>query len=187
MAAKTKLLKTQRDTMIARIVQDIPRVDYDAIKRDLVEEALHEQLPPAIREIVVNRELAEYIESHQIRIYDADAEEHEGSGYRLYSRYHLGALYFRPSENLRKALADLCSSANTQRKAIKSAEAEVSRALNSCRTHEDVRERFPAFADYLPKKAPEPIRNAMVSITDPAEALRKLGWPRSASEGNPVL
>ena len=165
-----RLTNSQKDTLVRKIFEDVPNVDYLPELETIVKDTAFSLLPPEIRELPKDL-LKEFL----------DLQPFTGPHYHRLSKassmllpYGRGTMFTLLVENLKRntRYCELTDLAEAQDNMLADLRREIKSAVYSCTTEKQLVERYPEFAKYLPKVA-ETVNLPTVPIV---EHLKAAGW-----------
>lgn len=170
--AQIRLTKLMREDIIQRIMNDVPKEDYNSKARDLLVKSVQSELPKEIQAM-----LGTPLERHLGHASFSVTGEH---GNRIYayipgatSKYHVPITAVEAIKALLyKDYAQQCS-----REALRD---ELVTLFSSFSTVEKLRDKFPQFDKYLPN-AEQPIFPVAV-VSDVISNLQQAGWPKGTKK-----
>ena len=165
-----RLTNSQKDTLVRKIFEDVPNVDYLPELETIVKDTAFGLLPPEIRALpndVFNAfiEFTPFTGPHYHRISKASS---------MLLPYGRGTMFPLLVENLKRntRYCELTDLAEAQDNMLADLRREIKSAVYSCTTEKQLVERYPEFAKYLPKVA-ETVNLPTVPIV---EHLKAAGW-----------
>jgi len=165
-----RLTNSQRDTLVRKILEDVPNVDYLPELETIVRDTAFGLLPPEIRALpkdVFNAfvEFDCFVGDHYHRIREASS---------MFLPSGKGSLFplLKAELGLHARYNELIALAEAQDNMLADLRREIKSAVYSCATEKQLTERYPEFAKYLPKVA-ETVNLPTVPIV---EHLKAAGW-----------
>lgn len=157
-----KLTNSIRDAFVRAAMQDVPKIEYDEQKRKIEREAAIDLLPPKVRALAKDKELAQY----------------------LYVNYHglycaRGASLNLSPETLAKT-REISGKESAQSEARRELQSKLKAAAYSATTRKQLAEMLPEFERYLPVDEAAANRSVPVVANLVAE-FTKAGWPKGKS------
>jgi hypothetical protein len=164
-----RLTQGDKETIINRIMQDVPRADYNDLARKLVKPHYLKKLPPAIKKIAQDTALQGHLRTSSIQtpspLCNVDVWGIFGSGYSVNADLALDA-----------DLSDLAGKCRAQNEQNKELEQKLKFAFKGITTRKQAADLFPEFEKYLPAED-SALRNLPIT-TDVMPALVQAGWPK---------
>lgn len=164
-----RLNKSDKDSFVRRVMQDVPQIDFDALARAAIQEDALKVMPDAIRAIYDDASLRPFL-------------------YRAYvSTGFIGQVcvyassQYRKSDELRIKLDELCREFSTQLAARNSLETKVRSMIYSCNTIQNARKALPEFAEYLPTER-DAVCKTLPAVTNVVTDLMLAGWKQPKAE-----
>lgn len=160
-----KLNNGMRDTIVSRIMSDVPMIDYKAQMKTIADAEAYQQLPIEIR-VAIER--------------NPDVRNYLGTCYVGYN-YHEHVLnrHYEPSEETKVKLAEIEELRKEQNDRRYVMIKKIRGALNACTTVGKFVKMFPEFEKYVPiQDAPITNLPANQIMTE----LMTMGWPDNKKE-----
>lgn len=154
--AKTRITKAMKESMVTRIVKDVPQVDYDSVVQDYFNKRAFDELP----EVLKANEFQEYLKESYV------------SGYHL----HVRNAKFKPTQEDRDFRNQQAKLGREQYDNIQALRRGLTVALGSCKYIEILAEQFPEFVRYLPEEQTPATNLPAIPLK---RTLTALGWSKS--------
>ena len=166
-----RLTNSQKDTLVRKIFEDVPNVDYLPELETIVKDTAFGLLPPEIRALpndVFNAfiEFTPFVGDHYYKMQRASSISlPSGKGWSLFP-------LLKVELESHARYCELTDLAEAQDNMLADLRREIKSAIYSCTTEKQLTERYPEFAKYLPKVA-ETVNLPTVPIV---EHLKAAGW-----------
>lgn len=165
-----KLKNSDRECIVARIMNDVPSVNYTEQAHQLVKDHFKNLLPPAILKALADPKLNKHIAKTQIYI-EGFSNVYINGGFCEGGSY---AAY--PPEDVKSKISELGKLNIAQRDKLREIERKLKVAFAGVNTRKQALQLFPEFEKYLPEEY-EKLRNLPVT-TDVMPTLIGMGWPK---------
>ena len=163
-----RLTKTIKDQIIAAIMADVPKVDYDTLIQDTAIKEGLKTVPPEI-----------------MRLKDKYPEWIKGESYFYISNFRslliLHSSDSKSIETIEDIIAPLVKKYKDQISERSAMKAKLKASFASITTDTKFAELFPDFVKYMPSKV-KPATGFAVATTEVLDGLKKLGWPKEAAK-----
>lgn len=170
--AQIRLTKQMRESIIQRIMNDVPKEDYDSKARDLLVKSVQNELPKEIQAM-----LGTHLECHLGSTSFSVNGEH---GNRIYAYIPGATDKYRVPITAVEAIKALLDKDYTQRCSRGALQNELAILFSSFSTVEKLRDKFPQFDKYLPNAEQPTFPVAVVS--DVLSNLQQAGWPKGTKK-----
>ncbi len=165
-----RLSKFDKECIIQRIMQDVPKTDYNAAAKKLIVDHFTPLLPPAIAKAIKDPLLEPHIKRTQVQM--------PGKLHNIYVRGACDATggdYYTPGGDLKKQVDSIHDALKVQIEANKKLEQSLEDAFRGINTRKQALSVFPEFEKYLPAETSGTGNLPMVTtvISDLVQA----GWP----------
>lgn len=197
-----QLNKTHRETMVSRIMNDVPRINYPKLIREYVQTTAANLMPPEVRAIYDNEATRPYLACQFLSVGGANCHSPGAIYWRRKSAAatcHYETLYLnRPHWNtnldpltdkllqqVQTVVLGWINEAEKQAKARSSMETKLHTMLLGIRTLKQAKEMLePELHKYLPVPPPkDPAQKAVQASTAlvpyVVANLREMGWPKA--------
>lgn len=170
--ASTRLTNDMRNAFIAKVMEDVPQVDYEQKIRDTVNKAALAALPRQVKALYDNPDTREYVNTASAHVYRSDQSIPRSMSFRLPARNDKDLE--RIVRATSGALVDKWIEQENQRRSLR----EKLRAVAfHCTTLKQLADSFPEFARYLPKDELDATRN-LPALANVVSDFVKAGWPK---------
>lgn len=170
--AQIRLTKQMRESIIQRIMNDVPKEDYDSKARDLLVTSVQNALPKEIQAL-----LGTPLQCHLTSARCSVGGEHG----QQTSAYIPGATTSSSVPiTAKEAILALLAKDYTQRCSRGALQNELAILFSSFSTVEKLRDKFPQFDKYLPN-AEQPTFPVSV-VSDVVSHLQQAGWPKGTKK-----
>lgn len=189
------LNKTDKATIVRKIMADIPKIDYSVQAQALLQAKAVERMPAEVRAIYDNPELRRWLATRYV------TRQHHISGFYVFwqsknghsdwLRASRGELNSDPEDReilteIQKPLAELARAAEQQWKARRSMEEKLQTMLDGIRTLKQAKTLLePELHKYLPEepaKDNKPAQASTALVPYVVANLREMGWPKDEGE-----
>lgn len=169
-----RLTKTHREAFVARVMADLPRIDYqEQIQKIMLDHALA-KLPAKVRALYDNTELRPWVSQTYWSWWEHVREE------SLRTQLHVSV--YVPANESYSALPEeakpLFTAWKDQLRRHHELQTSLIATVAGCSTLRSLRETLPQFAKYMPE-VEEANRNPL-AITGVVDAFKAAGWPKDA-------
>jgi len=158
-----KLTNADRDAFVLAVMEDVPKIDYDELARNLILKTAADKLPKEVKAVWKNPELRGFV--------------HCGTYYNLpspLSSLRIPDVTFDRPEKLE----EYANAAKEQKASINSLRDKVRGLIYGCTTLKQATERLPEFVKYLPRDRDGSKLINLPMTTDVVSELTKAGWPK---------
>lgn len=161
-----------RDAFVRAVMQDVPKADYHQQIQDMLQAAILEAMPPAVRAVWEDKATRDYIITSYCS-YDI------GLSFKMPGRYEHHREPDMPviAAAHDKAIRELVRRRDAQVKKMDDLQAKLMAAARACRTRKALAEMLPEFEKYLPADEPTAVRTLPVVANIVAD-FTKAGWPK---------
>lgn len=168
-----RLTMDMRRSFVSAVMADVPSVDHEQRIRDAVNKAHAAALPPAVKKMLADPALADFISTKGETL-----NSNHGAPCGEYISFRLAA----PSDTwLEKIVADaagpLLKEWRDETERQKALRSKLRAVADSCTTTTKLAEAFPEFARYLPQTEAEGTRN-LPALANVVDEFVKAGWPK---------
>lgn len=160
-----KLTKSDREAFVAAVMDDVPKVDYDAQAEKLATALLLERLPETIKQAYGDPNLRPCIVHSYISL---------PSGLQNF----YGPAPFPVGFYDNEALTALGEKAIEQSRADSKLRENLASVIASCSTLKQAKERLPEFEKYLPAERDASGLSNLPAVSNVVAQLTKAGWPK---------
>ena len=162
-----KLTKFDREAFVNAVMNDVPKVDYDAQAQKLATAWLVAQLPEPVRKVyeAEGGRYRDYLEKSYIAM--------PGCLQNFYAPATSSVSFYDDDEL--KALNDKAIEQNRSRSALRE---NLEAVIASCSTLKQAKERLPEFEKYLPTERGASGLSNLPAIANVVAELTKAGWPK---------
>jgi hypothetical protein len=168
-----RLSNAMRDSFIAAVMADVPQIDFESRIRDAVNKASAKTLPAAIKKLLADPELSQYVATRSCTL-----NRHDGI---LAGSYITFRLPHTSDEDLDKLATEVAETIIKEWNQQVEKTAELRQRLRAvaytCNTTTTLAEAFPEFARYLPRDEAQATRN-LPALTNVVAEFVKAGWPK---------
>lgn len=166
-----KLTKFIREAFVRGVMNDVPKVDYQAKADALVRKTMREAMPEGLRKMVEDGgDVLNWIKTAYV-----STPGNGISSVNTYCQSQSNWIQFhRPA--VWRQLEDIDKAALDQNKRHADLRAKLMGAANSVTTRKALVELLPEFEKYLPADAPAATRN-LPMIVGVVDDFKKAGWP----------
>lgn len=170
--ASTRLTNDMRNTFIAKVMEDVPQVDYEQKIRDAVNKAAFAALPKQVKALYDNPETRGYVNIANDNLYRSDRNVPRSVSFSLPARND------KELEKIVRAASDaLLDQWIEQEKQRRSLKEKLRAVAFHCTTLKQLADAFPEFARYLPKDELDATRN-LPALANVVSDFVKAGWPK---------
>lgn len=168
-----RLTKYDRQAFVSAVLDDIPKIDYEAKAHKLIREFAITTFPEELRPLV--KKYPEFFQDRYVG----------GLPHGLRSMY----AKIRPdvAGNLKKyselwdQLVELGKQQSEQNNALEKQRAKLEAVISQCSTLKVARERLPEFDKYLPQDKPNSVATNL-PVANLVSDLMALGWPKGKNQ-----
>lgn len=163
-----RLNKSDKESFVRRVMQDVPQIDFDALARAAIQEDALKVMPDAIRAIYDDELLRPFLRC-----------EYVSTGFSGQVCVYACIRYWK-SDELKNELMKLQAQFYFQKKERDSLETKVRSMIYSCTTVEKARKALPEFAEYLPDR--EAVCKTLPAVTNVVTDLMLAGWKQPKAD-----
>lgn len=169
----SRLTNDMRETFIEAVMVDVPAIDFKERIRDAVNKAHQAALPLAVKKMLADPALCDYVKVCSITL-----NWHDDLPHGEYISFRLPALSEEALETeIKKIVEPFLKEWNDQMQAHKDLRDKLRTVAYSCTTTTALAEAFPEFAQYLPQTPAEGTRN-LPALANVVSDFVKAGWPK---------
>lgn len=170
-----KLTNTMRDAFVRSVINEVPRIDYQAQLERVIRDDEFEQAPPVIQ-AVLKSEHFYALDRNSVHYFKKES----GASISFHS-HGLGAVnmlrHHVLTEEAVKKIREIAELARVQKEKLEELKTAVTAAIYGFTTVEKARQGLPEFAKFLPTEAP--VTKNPVAVINPISKLLDAGWPKN--------
>lgn len=173
-----KLTKYMREAFVRGVMNDVPKVDYQAQADAMVRKAVRDAMPEGLRKLVdQGGEALDWLKVSQISV-----PGHSLSSVRTYCPESGGHDFLKfKNPNVWSQLTEINRLAGQQGEQRQALQNKLTGAANSVTTRKALAELLPEFEKYLPADTPAATRMLPV-VVGVVDDFKKAGWPGKVSK-----
>ena len=164
-----KLTKTQKDSFVKRVMEDVPRVDYTEKARKLIQAEAITQMPQPVLELFQNINLRHHL-----------AVNYVYTGFSGQVAIFCSPHYVK-SDELIEVLKQIKADSDRKWEERRVLENKIRAVIYSCSTLKMALRELPEFAEYLPRENSPIINNLPIrnSVAHLVTELMNAGWKQN--------